>query len=634
MFDFAISVIAVSDRNILTDDILDTSISADGNEEISVLSATEGIISGNIYNIKNVNSGKYLNVYIGTDANGANIYQYTNDGSIEQKFKLIYSSDTDSYKFYAMCSSSGTNCILSINCGSSAVSAGQNAYLYIENNPTAQRFNMVSLGSGKYRIQCKANTNLYLAAYGTSNGSSGGTSSTSAGNVYLASYADNNSQIWMFESIGTASPAAPKGYFDRVTSTDIAGWAWRSDIPDTALDMHIYVKNNSSGENKIFVTKANVYRSDLAALGYGSGYHGFLYTMNWKTFAPGTYTVTPYAIGANGNNPAVSSSPKTFTVRNCAGSIDLVSSNGISGWVWKPDAPNISIDAHIYIRNTEGESVAFYAVPANVYRSDLVNAGYGNGYHGFSKTIDWSTLPEERLRVTVYAVDNSGYHPAFYDKYYDNRKPICLLGMTDENGHDFSSWITSEVKEYCEDIGCSDFIKYIGANKGGVVEIIRKSSYSAVSTHGTSSSISWCLHPDDTENIERGALTTSDLETLSDDCFDTTRCLLLDACSTGYGGASNTNNIVNMFHSKGVWTVIGFQAETFYYYYTDTNEVIPDQGNKLWATEFTKQLSYGKTVAQAVDAALNAVIAKHGSNNLCGLDSVYIAGDSNQVVKH
>lgn len=206
--------------------------------------------------------------------------------------------------------------------------------------------------------------------------------------------------------------------------------------------------------------------------------------------------------------------------------------------------------------------------------------------------------------------------------------------MTDEDGHDFSSWINSTVKGYCENIGCSEFIKYIGANASGLIQIINQSSFAAISTHGSATSISWCLYPNDPENTERGYLTSYDLESLPDDYFDSTRCLLLDACLTGYGGALNTQNLVNTFHRKGIWTVVGFQEETTFYYYTETNEVIPDQGNKLWATEFTKELGNGKSVSEAVECALTAVAYKHGSSNLCGLDSVYIAGNANQIVKH
>ena len=61
------------------------------------------MVSGGIYNIRNMDSGKYLNVHYGVDANGTNVYQWSYDGSTEQKFKVVYFSSTDSYKIYAIC---------------------------------------------------------------------------------------------------------------------------------------------------------------------------------------------------------------------------------------------------------------------------------------------------------------------------------------------------------------------------------------------------------------------------------------------------------------------------------------------------------------------------------------------------
>lgn len=47
--------------------------------------------------------------------------------------------------------------------------------------------------------------NLALTAYGTADGTSGGTSSTSAGNVFLSTYSDSNYQKWkIIDSYGDA----------------------------------------------------------------------------------------------------------------------------------------------------------------------------------------------------------------------------------------------------------------------------------------------------------------------------------------------------------------------------------------------------------------------------------------------
>ncbi|MDR6880410.1 hypothetical protein J2X61_002157, partial [Bacillus sp. 3255] len=89
------------------------------------------------------------------------------------------------------------------------------------------------------------------------------------------------------------------------------------------------------------------------------------------------------------------------------GSLDWITSNIIAGWAWQPSRPNDAIDVHIYI-NGQIKAV----VKANQYRSDLVTAGKGNGYHGFSYQIDWSGYAPGTYQVVAYAVDGSGNNPS------------------------------------------------------------------------------------------------------------------------------------------------------------------------------------------------------------------------------
>lgn len=61
------------------------------------------------------------------------------------------------------------------------------------------------------------------------------------------------------------------------------------------------------------------------------------------------------------------------------GWIDGADCNSIRGWAWNKNQPNTSINVDIYDGSTKLTTVA-----VNVFRQDLVNAGKGNGYHGFS----------------------------------------------------------------------------------------------------------------------------------------------------------------------------------------------------------------------------------------------------------
>ncbi|MBP3691979.1 MAG: hypothetical protein J6I80_01900, partial [Clostridia bacterium] len=151
-------------------------------------------------------------------------------------------------------------------------------------------------------------------------------------------------------SVQSTSSVAPSGQLDEVSANKIGGWAWRSDAPNTPIDVHLYIRKTTETTSSIVGVTANGYRSDLASAGMGTGHHAFSYPVDWSTNVPGEYKVVAIAIGGNGVNAELVNSPKYFTVREATGIVDVISSSRITGWAWKPDAPNKSIQVHIYIR--------------------------------------------------------------------------------------------------------------------------------------------------------------------------------------------------------------------------------------------------------------------------------------------
>lgn len=612
------------------------------NSDVSVASAAEGIVSGTIYNIKNVNSGKYLNVHNGVDANGTNVYQWTKDGSAEQKFKVIYSAATDSYKFYAMCSSSGNGRVVDILNHGNPLANGQNVNLWTEESAIAQQFVIIPLGQGQYRIACKYNTALYLTANGTSNGTSTGTHSSSAGNVYISGYVESMTQHWIFEAVGTASAAPPYGYADGITSSGVTGWVWRNDIPDSPIDVHVYVNNSQGQTVRVYTSIANIYRQDLYDRGFGNGAHGFSCPIDWKTYVPATYTVIVYAIGYNGYNPAILNTPATYTVSECAGVVDAVDSTNISGWLWKPSAPNATIDVHIYINRLNGENVGVEATTAGNYREDLLNAGYGNGYHGYWLDMDWSQYPEENLQVVLYAVDGSGYNPAFWVGTYNNcQTPINLAGVTDHDNVKFYTTFVDPMTTWCQNIGCSTTNIYNETNLVTTVDYIKQSYYCVLFTHGTQKTLEW-----KTNEGRSGLVDTDYIGNLSDGYFDKTKCVLLMACKAGQGGVGETN-VVNAVYNKGADVVVGFQNSIWFSYYntvgaTNYKNMVLEHGAPAWCRKFTESLGAGKTISAAIYDAFVFSTATPGSgtdeegNQIpadYGLGSVYVAGNASQTIK-
>ena len=273
-------------------------------------SINTSFINNNVYRIRNVGSGKYLNVHYGVDADSTNVYQWTYDGSTEQKWRISYNYGTDSYQFYSMSSSGGTNRLLDISRGGTALSSGQNVQIWSPIDTISHEMQIVAVASGKYKIIMKGNPNLCLTAYGDSNGTANGRSATSAGNVFISTYTGDGHQVWEFEDTGQNVYVGVLGYLDSVSSTTIKGWAWRSDIPNSQIEVHIYITNTNTNQSWGYAVIANIYRSDVEYYGYGNGYHGFEYNIDWGDYPSGNYSVVAY--GIDGYNPTLYGSPMSY----------------------------------------------------------------------------------------------------------------------------------------------------------------------------------------------------------------------------------------------------------------------------------------------------------------------------------
>ena len=290
--------------------------------------------------------------------------------------------------------------------------------------------------------------------------------------------------------VPASSTSAPEGWLDVVDGDHIAGWARdRNNLADS-IWVHIYIRNRSTGQvTKIEPALANIYRGDVAP-----GSHGFNYAVDWRTIPPGDYQIETYAIGQNDNNPPLSGTPKYYTVNASNGCVDYVDSRGVGGWAWKSAAPNLPIDAHVYVYDLNGNYLYGVPVTANQYRSDLASLKYGNGYHGFSASIPWGSLPMGQLKVVVYAVDGSGNNPSFYTGYYQNnvhikqnnnsnansgydRKAAYNYMMTYGKSNDYGA--SSTRNPYYKDVGddCTSFVSQCLADpNAGKLPMVRFTS--------------------------------------------------------------------------------------------------------------------------------------------------------------
>ncbi len=152
-----------------------------------IVAVTEGS-----YTLRNVGTGKYLNVYGNKNANNINIDVFSKDNTNGQDFKIYKYGD--SYALSPLCSSNGRV----VNVYSEKAQSGNNVCLWSRTNHSTQlwKFDKVS---GGYIIRCANNTKCVLNATGSKNNA----------NVNITTYkSGNKNQIWVLESPATTTNAA------------------------------------------------------------------------------------------------------------------------------------------------------------------------------------------------------------------------------------------------------------------------------------------------------------------------------------------------------------------------------------------------------------------------------------------
>ena len=170
-------------------------------------------MNGGVYAFRNAGSGSYMTVHNGNDANAVNVYQKkissTSALGDAQRFKLEYDSSTGGYYLRAMCSSEGTNRVLDIVKSGGYVKSGCNVQIHTAIDPLAQHWFIVAISTYRFKLLPRTAMNLALTAYPSSaDGTSGGTTSSSAGNIYVSSFSSTNEyQQWeIVDESGNINP--------------------------------------------------------------------------------------------------------------------------------------------------------------------------------------------------------------------------------------------------------------------------------------------------------------------------------------------------------------------------------------------------------------------------------------------
>ncbi len=99
--------------------------------------------------IKNVASGKFLNVYAGSDANFTSVCMWSYDDSTDQHFRLDHKGNGQ-YKLYAYCSSRATNRVVDVNRGTDNPAEGDKVQLWTPDDDMSQLYYVWPVGNDEY----------------------------------------------------------------------------------------------------------------------------------------------------------------------------------------------------------------------------------------------------------------------------------------------------------------------------------------------------------------------------------------------------------------------------------------------------------------------------------------------------
>lgn len=190
------------------------------------------------------------------------------------------------------------------------------------------------------------------------------------------------------------------GNHDSTTCTAITGWAWDANNPSSPVSVDIV-----DGSTVLATISANQFRDDLLAAGLGNGYHAFNYSSPASIRDGKTHTIWVRVTGSTFN---LSSTPQSVTCAALYQSyVDATTCTTISGWVWNKNDPNTPITIDVL----NGTSL-LTTMSANEFRGDLLSAGMGNGYHGFTYSTPIAIKDGQahsiRVRVSPSGSDLSG----------------------------------------------------------------------------------------------------------------------------------------------------------------------------------------------------------------------------------
>ena len=325
-------------------------------------------IAAGTYRIVNQLTGKSFDVVGASMTEGARVTTYDALNVENQKWRI--QKDANGFYYMTALHSGQLLDIPYCNYANSTVMQQVNG-----NNSDCQRFKIVDVGGGFFKIVAKGNTTKVL---------DGGISKQNGANVYLWDWADVSNQNWKFEAVTPGTPA------NKAPSVSLTAPANNASYNAPAS---ISIAANASDSDGS-VAKVEFYNG-ATKLGEDASSP---YAYSWTNVAAGTYTITAKATdnkGATATTSAVTVTVKTVTTTpNQAPSVSLTSPANNASF----NAPgSISIAANASDADGTIAKVQFYN--GNTLLAEDASSPY---------SYTWGNVAIGSYAITAKAVDNKG----------------------------------------------------------------------------------------------------------------------------------------------------------------------------------------------------------------------------------
>ncbi|CAG5071995.1 hypothetical protein DYBT9623_03935 [Dyadobacter sp. CECT 9623] len=176
---------------------------------------------------------------------------------------------------------------------------------------------------------------------------------------------------------GSKSITCSASQFDGYAYADcqkLYGWAWDRIYPETAMTIEVY-----EGTTIYATVVANAFRQDLQDGGIGTANYGYSVPLPAALKDGKTHELSARI---KGTSFVLKNSPRTLTCAvpsSHAGMLESADCNTIQGFAWDQSYP----DKAVVVELMEGTKI-WATDTADIYRSDLEQAGTGTGKYGFS----------------------------------------------------------------------------------------------------------------------------------------------------------------------------------------------------------------------------------------------------------